>query len=83
MKKSRNSFQSKRSVKEIMRQFASMSASDFENQHGVEFMDDGEVYDPVYNRSFASVKEWAEFSIEMDEMETGEHFKYGNDGEDY
>jgi len=48
---------------------------------GIEILEEGKVFDPVYDKTFESVSEWAAFNIEQDDMEYEEHFSKDYDGE--
>lgn len=45
--------------------------------YGIEVNDDGTVFDPTYNRTFATVTDWADFSVEQDEVDYMEEFGHG------
>lgn len=60
-------------VQDIMR----MSQEDAEATYGIKMLVGGRVFDPTYNQEFESVGEWAQFSVEQDQVEYSEHFTYG------
>ena len=59
-------------IQDVMR----LPKEEAENIYGIEFTDDGKVFDPTYNQAFESVGEWAQFSVEQDQVEYSEHFTY-------
>lgn len=60
-------------VQDIMR----MSQEDAEAVYGIKMLEGGRVFDPTYNQEFESVGDWAQFSVEQDQVEYEEHFTYG------
>lgn len=70
-------------VAHVVNDIKSMSREEAERMYGIEIRDDGSVFDPTYNRTFISVGEWADFSVEQDETSYTEDFGYGKYGDDY
>lgn len=60
-------------VQDIMR----MSQEDAEAIYGILMLKGGRVFDPTYNQEFESVGDWAQFSVEQDQVEYSEHFTHG------
>jgi len=46
-----------------------MERDEAEKLYGIIFEDNGYIFDPTYNRRFPSLGEWADFSVQQDEME--------------
>ena len=61
----------------IVNDISKMSQEEATRIYGIEFNPDGTVFDPIYNRTFISVAEWAEFNVEQDEVEYCEHIGGG------
>ncbi len=63
-------------VNHIIHDINHMSREDAERMYGIEFKEDGRVFDPMYNRGFKTLAEWAEFNIEQDEFEYAEDINH-------
>lgn len=59
-----------------------LSQEEAQSVYGIELLPNGKVFDPMYNRTFDSIGEWAEFNVEQDDMEYEEHFHGRYHGED-
>jgi len=72
-------------VEHILHDINHMSVSEVENLYGIVFEENGVVFDPVENKRFNSVSDWAIFEAEQDEMEFSEDFGHGKQvyGDDY
>jgi len=66
-------------VTHIINDIQNMSQDAAEQFYGIEFRENGFIYDTMYNKEFASVGEWAEFNVEQDEMEYAEDIGDGHD----
>lgn len=56
-------------VTHIVNDINDMSPEEAENIYGIQFLEQGRIYDTMYNREFGSLGEWAEFNVQQDEME--------------
>ena len=72
-------------VEHILHDINHLTTEEAETLYGIVFEDGGIVFDPVENKRFNSVSDWAEFEAEQDEMEFSEHFGHGKQeyGDDY
>lgn len=59
-----------------------MTKEEAELIYGIEFKEDGKIFDPVYNQTFEGLSDWATFNIEQDDMEYEEHFHVSRDHEE-
>ncbi len=69
-------------VTHVVNDVRALPKEDAERIYGIELREGGTVFDPTYNREFASIGEWADFSYEQDEMEYGEEFGHGRQTHD-
>ena len=49
---------------------------------GIELLEDGKVYDPLYDMTFETVANWASYSVEQDTVEYEETYKHVNTEEE-
>lgn len=68
-------------VHNILRDIENMSDDDIKRFYGIEINEDKTVYDPTYDMIFPGLVEWAEFSIEQDNMNFEKNY-YGYDFDD-
>lgn len=62
-------------VMHVINDVNNMSQEEAEQIYGIEFYEDGTIFDPTYNQTFISIGDWANFSVEQDEVEYSEGFK--------
>jgi hypothetical protein len=72
-------------VAHVVNDIRNLSPEEAEQFYGIKIADNGSVFDPVYNRKFETVTEWAEFNVNQDETEYEEEFNGGrySDYDDY
>lgn len=51
-----------------------LSEEEVRSLYGIDLLEDGKVFDPMYDQVFPSVGEWAEFNVEQDDIEYEERF---------
>lgn len=61
-------------VTHVVNDVRRLSVEEAQITYGIEIHEDGSVFDPTYNRKFTTIGEWAEFSVEQDEMDYAEEF---------
>ena len=61
-------------VAHIIKDVNALSSDEVEQIYGIALSEDGTVFDPTYNRNFVSVSDWAEFSVQQDEVDYSEEF---------
>lgn len=71
-------------VNYMLRVLHKMKPEDIEFEYGITFDGDGTVFDPAYNRTFGSLTEWVQATIEDDFAEesftrVGHKSKYDDD----
>lgn len=66
-------------VSSMIRNINEMGENEASRLYGIEFLDEGAVYDTMYNREFQSLGDWAEFTVEQEEAEYSEDFGYEDD----
>lgn len=66
----------------LAKEVESLDPEDARMIHGVEINEDKSVYDPMFGMNFDSVREWAEFTVEQDELQYSEAFAGGKEGFD-
>ncbi len=64
-------------VEHVLHDINHLSAEEVETLYGIVVEEAGIVFDPVENKRFSSISEWAEFEAELDEMEFSESFGHG------
>ena len=68
-------------IHNILRDIENMSDDDIKRFYGIEINEDKTVYDPTYDMTFSGLVEWAEFSVEQDNMNFEKNY-YGYDFDD-
>lgn len=58
----------------LAKEVEGLDAEEAQMIHGIEIGSDRSVYDPMYDLNFSSVREWAEFTVEQDELSYSEAF---------
>ena len=53
------------------------SKEEFQELYGVEICDDGTVFDPVTNKTFPTLADWAIAESEYENMDVGEEYGHG------
>lgn len=66
-------------VSHVLNEIKHLTADEVEALYGIRVSKDGSVLDITYNMVFGSVGEWAEFSVEQDNVEFSEHFHGGDE----
>jgi hypothetical protein len=56
-------------VLHIVNDINRLNPEDAEKLYGFEFREGLSIFDPMYNKSFGSVEEWAEFNVQQDDLE--------------
>lgn len=64
-------------VTRIVNEISHMTQQDIVDTYGIFVDKNGRVEDPTYSRKFETVAEWAQFSLEQEEMEYSEQFHHG------
>lgn len=71
-------------VDHILHDYRHLPVDEFKMLYGIEIEEDGTVYDPVLNKEFPSIPDWAKEEAEIEEMETGHEYGHGKEThEDY
>lgn len=73
----------KNEVSNVLHEMKGKSNDEIERMFGIEFNDDGTIFDPTYQREFESIAEWAWFSAEQDEIEMSENINSKGRLEDF
>lgn len=61
-------------INHLVHEVQNLSKDEVKSLFGIEFRSDGSIYDPTYQTSFATIGEWAQFSVEQDHVEYSEDF---------
>lgn len=64
-------------VEHILHDIQFLNSEEVENLYGIILQETGLVFDPIENKHFNSVADWALFEAEQDEMEFSEEFGHG------
>ena len=78
----RNAGDTAHEVANVLHEIKDLSEEEIYEVYGINVTEAG-VFDPLYNKRFASVSEWAKFSVEQDDMQSEEHFHHYDKGEFY
>lgn len=70
-------------VSRVINDINRLGHEEAERLYGIEFRNEGRVYDPTYDREFISVGEWAEFSFSDDETEYSEDIRSSKYSDEY
>ena len=71
---SRNHSASAQDAAHIINEMIGLDAEQAYDKFGVEMNEDGSIFDPIYQMKFQTIGEWANFSVEQDNIESEEHF---------
>jgi hypothetical protein len=74
---SRNNASRSYQVQALVKQIEEADENDRYSLHGIEVDEDGSVFDSCYGKTFASIHKWAEFNIDMEELESEPQGSYG------
>lgn len=62
----------------IVSEISRLSEDEVKVLYGIDFLEDGKVFDPTYDKEFETIGEWATFNVEQDEVVHDEHFHSGH-----
>jgi len=66
-------------VSGIINDINSLEPEEAEAIYGIEFRDNGKVFDTVHQREFVTLGEWAEFNVTQDDIEYREEIHGGHE----
>jgi len=67
-------------VNHIINDIEHMKQTEAEEIYGISFEEDGKIFDTMYNRTFSSLREWAELTYAEDELEYEEDINHHKEG---